>query len=235
MWTRRDLKSKAKAVLRKVYWKALLVSIVMAIAMSNGSNSVTEKNNGNGDFISIKPEFLVFGVLGLIVLGIIVRIIFTYPIEVGGRRYFVKSAKNEDNSKCFRFAYQSENIIDIFKGMIRRDVQIFLWFLLFIIPGIIKIYAYRFVPYILAENPQISSARAIELSTRMTGGHKFDIFILDLSFLGWYLLGVIALGIGTFFVNPYVFATDAELYLKLRDNALANGICTIDEFESQFS
>ena len=110
--------------------------------------------------------------------------------------------------------------------MFLRDVYLFLWTLLLIIPGIIKGYAYRMVPYILADNPNIGAARAIELSDQMTKGEKLDIFVLDLSFLGWILLGSLACGIGVLFVNPYVEATNAELYAALKDKAYRNGLCT---------
>jgi uncharacterized membrane protein len=63
----------------------------------------------------------------------------------------------------------------------------------------------------------------------MMRGNKFDMFVLDLSFLGWYLLGTLCLGIGVFFVNPYAFATEAELYLVLRGNAIQSGMCRLDE------
>jgi uncharacterized membrane protein len=104
-----------------------------------------------------------------------------------------------------------------------------LWFLLLIIPGIVKYYAYRMVPYILADNPEINYKRALELSTRMTKGEKFDIFVLDLSFIGWYLLGTLAFVVGILFVMPYQNATEAELYIILRQNAIQNGFCTYEE------
>ena len=76
-------------------------------------------------------------------------------------------------------------------------------------PGIIKSYAYRMVPYILADNPKMDAMEAIALSRKMMDGQKWNTFVLDLSFLGWYLLGILALGIGTLFVHPYKFSTDA--------------------------
>mgnify|MGYP006297391159 FL=1 len=63
----------------------------------------------------------------------------------------------------------------------------------------------------------------------MTMGEKLDIFVLDLSFLGWYLLGALALGIGVLFVQPYYDATNAELYFKLREKAIERGITTAEE------
>ena len=90
-------------------------------------------------------------------------------------------------------------------------------------------YAYRMVPYILADNPNIGHRRAIDLSNQMTMGEKFEIFVLDLSFLGWYLLGVLAFGIGVLFVQPYYDATNAELYFELRQQALDRGLTTAEE------
>ena len=108
-------------------------------------------------------------------------------------------------------------------------VFVALWSMLFIIPGIVKGLAWSQVPYLLAENPGMSGKRARELSDRMTYGHKWDIFVLHLSFLGWILLGCLACGVGTLFVAPYCEATYAELYATLRGNALANGWATPEE------
>jgi len=85
------------------------------------------------------------------------------------------------------------------------------------------------VPYILADNPNIGVMKAITLSNEMTNGHKFDMFVLDLSFIGWYFLGALALGIGVLFVMPYENATNAELYLVLRKEALKNNLCTAED------
>jgi len=98
----------------------------------------------------------------------------------------------------------------------------FLWFLLLIIPGIVALYAYRMVPYILADNPNIGYKRAVQLSVEMTRGHKFHIFGMDLSFIGWLLLGLIAFGVGVLFVLPYINATNAELYAVLKQNAISS-------------
>jgi uncharacterized membrane protein len=67
----------------------------------------------------------------------------------------------------------------------------------------------------------------------MTDGEKLEIFILDLSFIGWYILGALALGIGVFFVQPYYDATHAQLYLKLRNQAIQKGITSAEELNIQ--
>ena len=83
--------------------------------------------------------------------------------------------------------------------------------------GIIKAYSYRMVPYILKEHPELSGTKAITLSRQMMNGHKWNAFVLDLSFIGWIILSALTLGIlHIFYVGPYIQATDAELYEALK-------------------
>ena len=98
-----------------------------------------------------------------------------------------------------------------------RNLYTVLWTFLFIVPGIIKSYEYRMIPYILAENPDMDRREAFQLSKDMMQGEKWNAFVLDLSFIGWQILSGITLGIvGIFWTNPYVYATNAELYLELK-------------------
>lgn len=76
------------------------------------------------------------------------------------------------------------------------------------------------VPFLLAENSSIPPSRAIEMSIQMTDGHKWRMFVLDLSFIGWFLLGALPIGIGILFVLPYYDTTQAQLYVALRAIAL---------------
>lgn len=232
MWSRKELKEKAKGVLRKNYWSAFLVSIVIALAggtngWSGGSNS-SSSDSGNPFYsdIYINWQIIILAIIIIALLILALRIFIGYSLEVGGRKYFVQSAQYKNNKRCFRFGFAGENYIGIIKTMLLTNILIFLWSLLLIIPGIIKAYAYSMVPYILADNPNIGVKKAIELSNEMTRGHKFDMFVLDLSFIGWYLLGLLVLGIGVLFVMPYENATKAELYLVLRNNALKNNLCS---------
>lgn len=240
MWSRRDLKQRAKEVLRGNYWKALLISLVIALATGSGSGG--SGGNGNNRSSVFHPDsfpsvdffrnilLIIFALIAIIVIVAALRILLGYPLEVGGRKYFIQSAQYKDNRRCFRFAFNERNYFRIVLTMLLKDVQNFLWFLLFIIPGIIKLYAYRMVPYILADNPNIGSRKAIRISNKMTYGHKFDMFILDLSFIGWYLLGLLAFVVGVIFVMPYENATKAELYLTLRQNAIAANYCNREDF-----
>lgn len=237
MWSRKELKDKAKTFLRKNYWGAFLVSIVIALAGGNsGWGGGGSSNSGNHSTLttnhSVDLTFILIAIVTFVVIILIItalRIFIGYSLEVGGRRYFVKSVQSQDNKKCFRFGFDGENYGGIVKTMLLTDVFIFLWSLLLIIPGIVKSYSYRMVPYILADNPNIGVKKAIALSNEMTMGHKFNMFVLDLSFIGWYLLGILALGIGVLFVLPYDNATNTELYLVLRQNALENNLCTYED------
>ena len=156
------------------------------------------------------------------------RLLIGYPLEVG-RKYFILSSQGDAEPGYLAYAFRRGRYLNVILIMFYRCLLIFLWTLLLIIPGIVKSYAYRMVPYILADNPRIDYRRAVELSNQMTMGYKLDIFILDLSFIGWYLLGALAFGIGILFVRPYEDTTNAELYLVLRKNALEQGMCAYEE------
>ncbi|GAA0079257.1 DUF975 family protein [Clostridium sp. CTA-5] len=242
MWSRTELKTRAKGVLRKNYWHAFLVSLVIAIAggntgwgnrsgfHSNSSRDLAYSNTDSNIFINwnfIGITLATFLIAITIIL--LLRIFLGYCLEIGGTRYFVQSAQDKNNRECFKFGFNSNNYMSVIKTMLLKDIFIFLWSLLLIIPGIIKYYAYRMVPYILADNPNIGVKKAIALSNEMTKGYKFDIFVLDLSFIGWYLLGALALFIGILFVMPYENATNTELYLVLRKNALEDNLCTYED------
>lgn len=232
MWSRVELKTRAKAVLSKGYWRAFLISLVIMLvggsqsSGGNGSNS-NEYRQGIQRF-NIEYEAIIIIIIIVMVIALI-RILLGYIVEVGGRKYFVRAAEDDMNMSYLGFGFGGGRYIGIIKSMFYKDVLIFLWTLLLIIPGIVKGYAYRMVPYILADNPNIGYDRAVELSNEMTMGYKWDIFVLDLSFLGWYFLGALALGIGTLFVRPYDDSTNAELYLVLRENAISSRMCTWEE------
>ena len=88
----------------------------------------------------------------------------------------------------------------------------FLWSLLLIIPGIIKSYAYAMAPFIMAEHPELTARECLNASTELMEGHKSELFFLELSFIGWGFLNILTLGIGSFWLNPYINAAFAAFY-----------------------
>lgn len=227
MWTRAELKSLAKTSLKENYWKAFLIGLVISLASGEGGGGFGRLEYKLGEHIGSNPELII--VSAGMILTFAYRLLLGYSLEVGSKKYFVQLGQFKNTEGCYSFAFDGSNYKGIISTMLVRDIYIFLWSLLFIIPGIIKSYSYRMVPYILADNPNLGVNEAITLSRKMMDGNKFDSFVLDLSFIGWILLGTLAFVIGIFFVNPYIFATDAQLYLFLRKNALYQQFCTYDD------
>lgn len=236
MWTRAELKTKAKAALRGGYWQAFLVSLLILVAGSSDSvkpnfeyrmdRSDFMHSGAGSAFSGVFQDMLpLIGAIGLGIFLIVVayRIFIGYPLEVGGRRYFIEAAEQRRELGNIGRGFNGQWYGNVVKAMFLKGLAVFGWTLLLIIPGIIKAYAYRLVPYILAENPLTDPKEARVLSDRMTSGHKMSMFVLDLSFIGWYILGALALGVGTLFVHPYYNSTVAELYLVLKHQIPDNG------------
>jgi len=244
MWTRGELKDRAKIVLKRSYWPAFLVSLILGIfgdssgSGGGGSSGATSTYSNYYSFNNLDPEVLI-SLIAIFIAIFITVFLFAFalrtfvgsPISVAGRKFFIDNSKGDCNLNNLGYSFRNNKYWNIVKTMLYTNVLIFLWTLLLIIPGIIKGYAYSMVPYILAENPDIDNKKAVEISNSMTYGHKFDIWVLDLSFLGWYLLGVLACGIGVVFVKPYHDATKAELYLSLKESGENKGI-SINESSS---
>ena len=95
-------------------------------------------------------------------------------------------------------------------------VYTLLWTLLLVIPGIIKAYSYSMTFYILRENPEMTAGDAITASQKMMDGHKMDLFLLSLSFIGWAILASITFGIGYLWLIPYIYTAYAAFYETLK-------------------
>ncbi|MBR1795242.1 MAG: DUF975 family protein [Bacteroidales bacterium] len=108
-------------------------------------------------------------------------------------------------------------------GMFLMYLFIALWTLLFILPGIVKAFSYALTPYILEENPDLSANEAIDHSRAMMKGHKFDLFYLYLSFIGWFLLSFLTLGIGFIWLIPYMNTAQAAFYEDVKADYERNG------------
>lgn len=214
MWTRAELKQRAKLALNDTYWSAFGVTILAGILEVNFSD-VYNWEVLRSRFTGMYPVevtwpwrlFPLFMLLGLFVTNV---------IQVGLNHYFIRNHYGETQMRNlfygFRRSYLNIVGVEFVTGFI-----VFLWSLLFIIPGIMASYKYSMVPYLLSENPEMNGKEARGLSAEMTDGQKWDIFVLDLSFLGWYLLGLICFIVGILLIPPYAYATRAELYIYLRD------------------
>ena len=145
----------------------------------------------------------------------IASIVVAGPLAVGLASYFIDFTRSKNPTidnlfDGFKSSFANSIVLSLLTGLF-----VFLWTLLFIIPGIIKAFAYSMAPYLLAENPQMTPTEALDESQRLMQGHKMDLFILQLSFIGWYLLVLVTIGIAAIWVGPYVQATTAEFYNSL--------------------
>lgn len=246
MWTRSMLKDEAKTFLRRHYWKAFLVCLIVIIVgggtSSNSNRSVEtepfeppifEQQLGDRGIAFASNNFFVnsiFKIFGrssplFIVAGstfafftllfILVTITIGYALDVGQSRFFLRGFKENVYVGNLFSVFNREEYFGIVKTMFIKDVYNVLWFFLFIIPGIIKSYEYSMVPYILSKEPNLSTNEVISKSREMTDGHKWEMFVLDLSFIGWDLLASLLFGIGFIFLKPYKEATKAKLYTVL--------------------
>lgn len=245
MWERSELKQKGKNVLNTTYWNSVLVCFVLgalggasggAGGRAGGSSSdkadVNSFLEGMSDRQLISLGLAILAVaLGATVLSMVINIFVIQPVQVGAMRYFMESRVQKSSVGCLGFAFK-QSYINIVIAMFLRGLFISLWSLLLVIPGIIKAYEYRMIPYIMAENPEISYKDAFRLSREMMNGEKMNTFILDLSFFPWALLGIITCGVGfIFYVAPYMQHTYAELYAVLREKILASGVSSTYELK----
>ncbi len=179
------------------------------------------KLSGNwGGPIAVSLIYMVItGVLSAITQNMpaasLLSVIVTAPLAIGLNKYFIEFSKQLSPDVEVLFDGYKESFLSSILLSLLTGLLIFLWMLLFIIPGIIKAYAYAMAPYILAENPTISITEALDESQEMMKGHKMDLFILGLSFIGWVLLGLITFGIAFIWVIPYINAAQAEFYLEV--------------------
>lgn len=189
---------------------------------------------GGSKYLAGKAVYVALGgvILLILIVAVVVAIIsacikifLINPLQVGGKKFFMECEMEKKNDiSCFLDGFRGGNYGNVVVAMFVRDLKIFLWTLLFVIPGIVKAYEYRMVPYILAEHPTISYQEALDRSSKIMDGQKMNAFIFDLSFIGWAFLSAITSGIvGVFWSNPYYYAAAAELYLELSDESIVAG------------
>ena len=227
MWTRAMLKTNARAALKKNYVNVVIASLIFAF-ISGAFGSSSAGNRGASSFTAgnLSKDFISFltMILGIIIIigiiGILLTIFVFNPLKVGIQKFFIENHYSNSGLSSLLWAFKT-NYSNTVKTMFLMQVYLFLWSLLFAIPGIIKSYSYRLVPYILADNPDMNSDDAITLSREMMNGQKFEVFVLDLSFFLWWILSSITFNIvGILYVFPYIYATDAELYLAIKNGSV---------------
>ena len=200
MKTRAGLKSAAKKQLKGRWTDAIIIVLAYSIVVAF-IYAVFGKGNSELSFFGSLLIFVVSGPLSYILT-----------------KYFLDLAR--DTMKKTNWNKIWRELSSMFTPALVLYfwfvLKTFLWSLLLIVPGIIKAYAYSQAFYILADNKKMSAKEILAKSEKMMKGHKWELFVLQLSFLGWAILCAFTFGIGYLWLVPYMDTTLANYYDGLK-------------------
>lgn len=231
MWNRAELKMRGNMAFKKNYVSAVVVALLMGIFGTVSGESSARRVSENSDIYSGNLfnvgmiTGLLAGIATVVILIVLVAKVFVGNLlKMGGYRFFILNQTAQPGIGTLLDGFRSGHYVNIVLTMFLRDLFTTLWSLLLVVPGIVKYYEYLMVPYIIAENPAMDYKEAFQISKQMMDGEKMEAFIMDLSFLGWYLLSVVTCGLlAIFYVNPYVQASFAEMYTFNKQKAYQEG------------
>ena len=224
----KELRAKAWDSLKGKYWRAFLVLIITGLLGSIGTGLMTCSQNMMDLVNMVDPSDMdstmelgatvvsvAAAVIGIV--GMLASLFVGNAATVGMCNYFIKNTDSKpaiaDAFSGFKVRY-GRNI----GTLLLVGIKLVLWSLLFVIPAVIKSYEYAIIPYILADDAEISSKDAFKKARQMMKGNKWRLFKLNLSFFGWGVLCFVTFGVGTLFLMPYVSAAAAEFYVELKNN-----------------
>lgn len=196
--TRQEIKEWSKQKIKGNMW-TILGAILIANLVSSITSVITVENESVALIITIGGGVLAF----IMQIGLV-----KYMIN------FITDKQYTIELLFSKFKDWKQVIVVYFY----QFINIFLWTLLFIIPGIIKGYAYSLVTYILADNSEIGSKEVLKLSEEMMNGHKMQLFTLELSFVGWHLLAILTLGILEIWLIPYQQTATTKFLLDVKES-----------------
>lgn len=224
MFRRREFKANAKIRFKRNYWGCVGAAVIAFGCNTVIGRVITILERSIAGYTGGSGTGYVIGEIIVWLIRIMTIFFVTNVMVVGTDSFFIKNRMENGEISDVLSKFNSEYYGNIVKIMFLEFLYMYLWSLLFIIPGIVKFYEYRMIPYILAENPGMNSREVFEVSKRMMNGKKWEMFVLDLSFIGWAILGIITCGIAAvFFVMPYKNATDAEVYAFNKVQAYTEG------------
>ena len=199
MIKRTELKNEALATLRGKWTQPVLAALIVMLV-----SAFTQGGNQTKSAVFVTVGFLV---------ALLVACNLQYGFEVAMLRF---RRGREDSVNEMLAAGFKEDYGRVLGISLLRAVFIFLWALLLIVPGIIKAYAYSMTAFIAEDNPELGPKECIDQSQAMMQGHKMDLFILDLSYIGWILLGFLSLGIGFLWISPWIQMAHVRFYEELK-------------------
>ena len=171
-----------------------------------------------GNWVNAVLATLVFSlVVGAASSIPLVGLLLVCPLEFGFMLCFLRLVRGEDSSEMVGDQF---GVFNNYGRVLGTSLLVFLytllWTLLFIVPGIVKSYAYAMTPYVMNDRPELDAEECVHESRMMMQGYKWKLFCLDLSFIGWALLCCLTLGIGFLWLQPYIEASHAKFYDELK-------------------
>ena len=200
MILRSELKQNAKNQLKN-NWGLAIGIIIVCTLISCIPNLLVEINDESFAIAIIIP---------------IITLVITGPLTIGQCKFFINLA-NRSNPKFSDLWYGFNNILKAIGVTLLVGIIVSIGTILLIIPGIILSFMYSQAYYIMAENPEMSIIDCLKEISRIMKGHKMDLFVLELSFLGWVILMGITFGIAGLYVLPYYSATLTNFYLEIKN------------------
>lgn len=233
---RNELKDFAKSILRNHYWKSVLIMIIVYVfTIAEVFPLALQSTDSILDFRVKFPSnkladpevtmVLIVLIICTLILAIAITVFFTVffqnPINIGASKYLLNACENKEanvSDVCFSFDH---NYLNGVKAMFIKQLLIVLYSIALIIPGIIKIYEYRFVEFILCENPTLEYKEALLQSKNLMNGNKKFALLFDLSFIPLQILDFFTFGLlSIFYIRPYRNLANAKLYLQLKEKEM---------------
>ncbi len=223
------LKQQAKKLFRNKYWPAVWAGFLLVIASCDSflfSSSYLHTDDPNMGLPApsellrtVTSSQFFYSMTFTLFVTFFFSVFIGNPIAYGARSYFRHLKDGKTENKLYS-GFQKKNWLRVSALLLWKDLICFVWGLLLIVPGIMKSYEYKFVPYILEEHPMMSSADVLKYSSNLTKGHKMELFKLDLSFIGWFLIQVVTFDLaGIFYAGPYFYTTQALAYIEISEAA----------------
>ncbi len=192
---------------------ALLAAVLGGISTGGGIRVDADDLNRFSEIEWFKP--LIVALVSYASIVSLVSLLIGGVVQLGYSRFLLNLHDRRPAKIGDLFSYFADHFGGGFCLRLLTDLYIFLWTLLFLIPGIVKTYSYAMAPFIMAENPDLGANECITRSRELMDGHKFDLFCLELSFIGWALLCAFTCGIGNLFLRPYTQSARAAFYRSL--------------------
>ena len=228
MFERKKYKSFAKTQLSGRWGIPILVTLFVTIISNIFSIPEVMQLWKNGYFTSIlagefRAALNISATTETPMITSIIQLIVSAILEIASINVYLKMSRSPEPVSFADFLEGFNNWARAVLAIIWQALWIFIWMMLFIIPGIIKAFAYSQTFYIIAEFKDVSVTKAMRISIEITKGRKWDLFVMYLSFLGWDIISLFTCGILQLWLMPYKNMTYTNAYHALMKEALESG------------